>query len=231
MKRDQQSQVNARLYEGYSVPMKSLEVQQFTELLAGEIPGNILDLGCADGQFAEHIGHLGWIPYGNDISKTNIASANARGVCSVMADLQHSFPYRSLYFDAVLAKQVCEHLADTRHFFMECRRVLRPGGILLIGTPNLANLSNRIRLLFGLYPVFMDYEMEGKYGHVRYYTLSVLCGQLRMVGFKIVAIRGGVLPVPILSRVFRSEKFRPLKVLGNLFPTLSDNLVVKAQKI
>jgi 2-polyprenyl-3-methyl-5-hydroxy-6-metoxy-1,4-benzoquinol methylase len=53
MKRDPLSQTNAQLYDGYAVPMHSLETEQFMELLADETPGTVLDLGCADGQFAE----------------------------------------------------------------------------------------------------------------------------------------------------------------------------------
>jgi SAM-dependent methyltransferase len=231
MKRDQLSQTNAQLYDGYAVPMHSLEVQQFAELMAVETPGRVLDLGCADGQFAEHIGRLGWTSYGNDISKTNAALANTRGVRALVADLHHSFPYRSDCFDAVLAKQICEHLMDTRQFFKECQRVLKPGGMLIIGTPNFASLSNRLRLLFGLYPTFMDYEMEGGYGHVRYYTLNVLCDQLRGLGFKVIAVRGGVLPLPLLDRIIQNRRFKPAEILGDLFPALSHNLVVKVQKV
>jgi SAM-dependent methyltransferase len=152
-------------------------------------------------------------------------------VRTLVADLLHPFPYRSNSFDAVLAKQVCEHLADTRQFFQECQRVLRPGGMLLVGTPNLASLSNRVRLLFGLYPTFMDYEMEGGYGHVRYYTLKTLLGQLRGLGFEVVAVRGGALPLPLLDRLIRRNRFRPAELLGNLLPSLSHNLVVKVRKV
>ena len=174
---------------------------------------------------------LGWRAFGNDISLKNATLANTRGIPALVTDLQNPFPYLSEAFDAVLAKQVCEHLADTRQFFQECHRVLRPGGILIVGTPNLASLSNRIRLLFGLYPTFMDYEMEGAYGHVRYYTLKTLLGQLRGLGFEVVAVRGGVLPLPLLDRLIRNDRFWPAVVLGKLFPALSHNLVVKVRKV
>ena len=231
MKRDQLVHTNAQLYDGYAVPMHSLEPQQFMELLADETPGTVLDLGCADGQFAEAVAKLEWRAFGNDISLTNAALAKGRGIYALVTDLQTPFPYLPETFDAVLAKQVCEHLADTRQFFSECRRVLKPGGVLIVGTPNLASLSNRVRLLFGLYPTFMDYEMEGGYGHVRYYTLKTLLGQLRGLGFEVAAVRGGVLALPLLDRLIRRERFRPAEVLGNLFPSLSHNLVVKVRKV
>jgi 2-polyprenyl-3-methyl-5-hydroxy-6-metoxy-1,4-benzoquinol methylase len=224
------SKTNSGIYDGYQVQMQSVEICRFQALLARETVGRLLDIGCADGQFAADLQQSGWVCYGNDISATNVLLSRQRGVHAVVCDLSLPLPYADQSFGVVLAKQVCEHLIDTHRFFSECWRVLRSQGCLVVGTPNLASLANRIRLLLGRYPAYMDYELEHGQGHVRYYTRAILRQQLVSIGFQIEAQSGGVVPVPILSRILPGGTARPLIWLGSVFPSISDNLVIKARK-
>jgi 2-polyprenyl-3-methyl-5-hydroxy-6-metoxy-1,4-benzoquinol methylase len=208
-----------------------MEVRRFTELLAMEKVGRLLDVGCADGQFAEHLARLGWTSFGIDISQTNAYMATQRGVMTTVGDLGSSLPFGSNIFDAIVAKNVIEHLLDTRLLLTECWRVLQPKGCLILSTANLASLSNRLRLLFGLYPGWMDYQLENSVGHVRYYISSILRQQLASVGFRIEREVGTTLVVPLLARFLPQDRVRLLILLGRMFPSLSPHLVIKARKL
>lgn len=64
-------------------------------------------------------------------------------------------PYPDASFDAVTATEVIEHLADFRRVVREIYRVLKPGGVCVLSTPNILNLNSRLRFLtFGFWNLF-----------------------------------------------------------------------------
>ena len=95
----------------------------------------------------------------------------------VRADVTRGLPISNACLDAVFAGEIIEHLVDTDSFIAEIARVLRPGGHAVITTPNLASFENRLRLLAGIYPIWVDHRVGGA-GHVRAYTARVLKKQL-----------------------------------------------------
>lgn len=73
-----------------------------------------------------------------------------------VADLNHEpLPYADASFDVVTATEVIEHLADFRRILHEILRVLKPGGVCILSTPNILNLDSRLRFLwFGFWNLF-----------------------------------------------------------------------------
>jgi SAM-dependent methyltransferase len=96
------------------------------------------------------------------------------------------FPYTSGTFDVVLFCEILEHLlVDPAAAFAEIHRVLRPGGRLLLTTPNVARLENVARLLAGA-NIYDPYSGHGPYGrHNREYTMAELHRLLPAAGFVI----------------------------------------------
>jgi hypothetical protein len=128
----------------------------------------------------------------------------------------------------VFAGEILEHLVDTAGFLEDVRRVLVPGGVLLLTTPNLASLENRVRLLLGGYPRWVDAELGGE-GHVRAYTVPVLRRQLERLGFQVEAVKGNF--VPIVPQQFLNDVNFPLLArTGDWLPRLAQGLVVKARR-
>ncbi len=64
-------------------------------------------------------------------------------------------PYPDASFDIVTATEVIEHLEDYRRVVREIHRVLKPGGICILSTPNILNLNSRLRFIyFGFWNLF-----------------------------------------------------------------------------
>src|SRR5882724_11764719 len=158
-------------------------------------PGRLLDVGCAGGELAALLATRGWRVHGAEAEPALVEAARARGVEARAVDLDRApLPWPAGAFDAVVAAEVIEHVVDTDHLLAEAARVLRPGGALVVTTPNLASLENRVRLLLGRYPVWMDVGVEGA-GHLRYYTPRMLRHQLARHGLRVERHVGNWVPL------------------------------------
>lgn len=109
----------------------------------------ILDLGCWDG--TNLVGYAGTRARltGVEMSHHAAMSASDRSVRVVQADLNGALPFVDGSFDVVTSNQVIEHLCDTDIFLRESFRVLRPGGLVVVSTENLASWHNVFALMLG----------------------------------------------------------------------------------
>lgn len=74
-------------------------------------------------------------------------SAGASGSRWVRADCNAPLPFRTGAFDAVLSREGIEHFENQAGFVRECARVLRPGGRIVLTTPNVMHLGARLSAL------------------------------------------------------------------------------------
>jgi 2-polyprenyl-3-methyl-5-hydroxy-6-metoxy-1,4-benzoquinol methylase len=199
-------------------------------MLVAEPRGRVLDVAAGSGIAAQALSSDGWTVSALEISEALAEQVRGRGVDDVQVhDLASGrLPYEEGSFRAVFAGEIIEHLVDTTGFLGEVRRVLAPGGVVVITTPNLASFENRVRMLFGRYPNFVEYELGGD-GHVRAYTLPVLRRQLEASGFAVEDERGNW--VPFLPQVLMNDVRTPFVArTGDWFPRLSQGLIVKARR-
>jgi len=75
------------------------------------------------------------------------------GVTVSSIDIEHvALPFGNNFFDVVICNQVLEHMKEIFWVISEIARVLKPGGNLILGVPNLGSLHNRIALMAGHQP-------------------------------------------------------------------------------
>ena len=106
--------------------------------------GQTLDVAAGSGLAARGPRGAGWDRHGARSQPGAGRSIRARP--GVREALQHDLsggppPFEDARFAAVFAGEIIEHLVDTRRFLDELHRVLRPGGLLVVATPNLASFG------------------------------------------------------------------------------------------
>ena len=141
-------------------------------------------------------------------------------------------PFEDASADVVLAGEIIEHIVDTEAFLREIRRVLRPGGALVLSTPNILWWKHRLALLAGRYPDALDYRTRygDDFGHVRIFTPSLMRGLLEETGFVDVAVVGKRLgPISSLTRT-PAPVARGLDRLADRLPSWSDHLIAYARR-
>jgi SAM-dependent methyltransferase len=166
-------------------------------------PPRVLDVGMGAGRdllaIRDRCAGIGTPPelYGLESQPARIDAARAAGIRTFGVDLERQrLPADDAFFDMVVANHVIEHLKELPWFFSEVARVLAPGGLVIVGCPNLASWHNRLMLLLGRQPPCM--KVLGP--HVRGITRSGLRRFLEQGGyFEVVATRGSnFYPVPVL---------------------------------
>jgi SAM-dependent methyltransferase len=129
--------------------------------------GRWVDFGCGRGEFLTAMaGHAGR-GVGLDYWESNAGSVRASGHASVVADLNRPLPFRDGSLDGASLIEVVEHIVRAEALVDELARVVRPGGWLLVTTPNVAHLRYRMRALTGHPP-----KQEGY--HFRFFTRGTL---------------------------------------------------------
>jgi len=78
----------------------------------------------------------------------NVKHAQQQGIVVHSLDIERDrFPYADASVDLIVANQIIEHTKEIFFIFSEISRVLKTGGLAIIGVPNLGSLHNRIALL------------------------------------------------------------------------------------
>jgi 2-polyprenyl-3-methyl-5-hydroxy-6-metoxy-1,4-benzoquinol methylase len=147
---------------------------------------NVLDFGCGPGFIWEHLCNLNanWKYTGIDFSITSIDKVLKKGVKHpkfVGAHRITELPteLQSANYDLVLLLEVVEHLKDDylNNTLKEVQRLLKPGGVLLVTTPNEEDLLRSTRFCPDCGAIFHDWQ------HVRSWSVEKLEKCLNKYGF------------------------------------------------
>lgn len=106
--------------------------------------GDLLDIGCGTGIALRSAREKGFVPHGIDISEHAIEACISDGIDATVADANVRLPYDDDFFQAILALDVIEHLDSPPVLCREMYRILKPGGVAIVTTPNINALSRFI---------------------------------------------------------------------------------------
>ena len=153
-----------------------------------------LDLGSGDGRFTALLANAGMAVAGAEVAEAAVERARTHhpALDFRLVAIDGPLPFEDGWFDLVWASEVIEHIADTARWLSEVRRVLRPGGELLMTTPS----HGRLRVLLGGVERFSEPLGD----HLHLYTRGSLFTLLCEFGFGDVRVQavGGV---PLLRRL------------------------------
>jgi 2-polyprenyl-3-methyl-5-hydroxy-6-metoxy-1,4-benzoquinol methylase len=159
------------------LPHRRIGMNAMAMWLPWQPGGKLLEIGSGNGDRLALLQDLGWTVSGIEPDAEAAQLASARGLDVLTGTLQPE-AFTAASFDAILMSHVIEHVPDPQETIRECHRLLRPGGVLIMLTPNTDSLGHR---LFGRNWLHLDSPRHLHLFNSR--NLSKLCSD---VGFATV---------------------------------------------
>jgi len=156
--------------------------------LVSDLPkGKLLDLPAGEGAFSFSARELGFTVVAGDIDPRFFKVAGIE--CRYM-DMNHRLDATDGEFDYVACLEGIEHLQDPYQFARECNRILKPGGRLILSTPNILNLASRLKyFLSGFYSLCVrpinEFSHLPVFDHINPMTFYQVRYLLHSSGFQI----------------------------------------------
>jgi 2-polyprenyl-3-methyl-5-hydroxy-6-metoxy-1,4-benzoquinol methylase len=141
--------------------------------------GRLLDVGCATGFFLALAKARGWLVLGSEVSQFGASYAREKLGLDVRLGTLRSLAFDSASFDAVTMWDVLEHVTDPQAELAEVSRILRPGGVFSIITPDAGSIVARL-----LGDRWEEYRRVRE--HVYFFSRHTISEMLRQAGFGVL---------------------------------------------
>lgn len=158
--------------------------------------GEILDIGCASGEFLEEFRDLtGWQVTGLEVVEPAIKITRKKNISVITKELLDA-NLKENTFDVITLWDVIEHLSDPSAVLIECHKILKKDGLIVIKTPDPSGIE---ALFFKKY--WVGYEAPQ---HLFNFPRKVLVDYLHNIGFRVERIgqTGSDYAAPFLSISF-----------------------------
>jgi ubiquinone/menaquinone biosynthesis C-methylase UbiE len=206
--------------------------------LLGPQPRRVLDCGMGPGRLLFELERLGWEIAGIDVSGEMVALARDRlqtGADRLRQGSIESLPFETGSFDAAVATGVLEYVEDVPRALAEVERILRPGGLFVIGMPNTQALGTLWRHRV-VYPLVRAIKRRLRFGRpvplqrAGWLSLSRLDKLLAAAELELERVEYIVLLPALLHSLSPSLAASVAKRLEALGPVLGTHLVAVARK-
>lgn len=201
--------------------------QTALQLLPPATPGvTCLEVGGGRSEFARQLSDQGYQVTITDLNPSSVQFAQQLGFQAHQQNLNDGLPlFADAQFDGVTILEVIEHVVAVEFLLQEMYRVLKPGGFLILSTPNFVFWVNRLRILLGNLSVDEGY-------HYRFFTVKSLTHQLKTADFHIQDWRFTTPAFGInkLRRWFKTNGRKHLMVPRFLAPLMAQTMIVRAIK-
>jgi len=178
--------------------------------------GRLLDVGCNDGVFGAFARENGFYVVGLDSDASFAPLASSRLDEFHVLDAAATWPFDDGSFDVVHLGAVIQIVYDYPALLRQVHRALRPRGVVIVSTPNIAHYRHRVQLLLGRVPSWYGL---GHFDHIRMWTLRDLARVLTQEGFVVTRQAG----------VYEREGFL-CDALARLLPTFASIIMLEARK-
>lgn len=189
----------------------------------------LIDVGCGVGRFLAEARGKYRTGMGVDADPQSLRSARGKGAFVAQAEIEEAeLPCREMTAAACL--DVIEHVRDPGRLLGKIGRVLRPGGLLLVSTPNIRYWTRLAARLFrGSFPRTSSRPgTENDGGHLHYFTVGDMVALLSGNGFAPLRVEG------VYSRrgplAFFVRRFPGISALRPAVEFLSPGMVILAEK-
>ncbi|MEM8631849.1 MAG: bifunctional 2-polyprenyl-6-hydroxyphenol methylase/3-demethylubiquinol 3-O-methyltransferase UbiG [Pseudomonadota bacterium] len=154
-----------------------------------------LDIGCGGGLLSEPMARLGATILGADAAAANIEVARVHATQSGLAiDYRHTtaeaLAEAGETFEAVLAMEIVEHVADPAAFLSACGAMVKPGGLLIASTLNRTAKSYALAIIGAEY--ILGWLPRGTHNWQAFPTPDELAAQMAQAGVTVVDRKGFV---------------------------------------
>ncbi|MBK9425122.1 MAG: methyltransferase domain-containing protein [Bacteroidetes bacterium] len=166
----------------HSPKMHNFQLEQANQFVNkyNLIGKSILEAGCGDGNFSEILKSMGCNVIGNEPSHSFRQLALKRGLTVDDKFINETYTNPNAPFDAIVSREVMEHVPEPIDFLTNLRRILKPDGVALIEVPNFEKALRENRY----YDMFPD--------HLSYFTKESLTAAMLISGFKNIEIEYGM---------------------------------------
>lgn len=142
----------------YDSITSSYAIRRRMEFFVTYAEGKCLEVGAGTGVISKMFAELGHEVIATDISPNMMDEIKKKGLSAVVCDAEQ-LPFPDASFDTVLASEVLYYLDNPDRFLQEARRVLKPGGVLLLSSAN----ARVARLYDWLRSILRPFGVSGTY--------------------------------------------------------------------
>jgi 2-polyprenyl-3-methyl-5-hydroxy-6-metoxy-1,4-benzoquinol methylase len=159
--------------------LSPITIKRFHEILDGLEPvrqtNRMLDVGCGIGYFLAEAAKRKWEVYGTEFTPEAVEICRGKGINMQEGSLNPAH-YAPESFDVIISIEVIEHINHPREEVQKFARLLRPGGVVYLTTPNFNSVSRKI--------LHEKWNVLSYPEHLCYYTPKTLTRLFAGFGFR-----------------------------------------------